>query len=233
MIRFLFVFILFSSWAFSQETFQWNNGVCLMKGEVNPLKATKEQLFSIQNYLITTPEFVRPVLPSRMKDTFYIRLDLVLAECASKLAELETIDLPNESFWKEIRLARIKEVKEECELREQAIQAYENPELLKQTRTCDSCEEIIQDLIKGGEALLKRWEKLVRVSMVNANNPEFIQAVYEYYSSDKDALLYAKMEVMQLAWWNCAHEQLFTVQQYSEMEQQFEVLLKNVTKSCL
>lgn len=230
----LFIFLLFihiTSW--SQETFEWSEGTCRYTGTVQNELATQVQLTNIQKFLVNSPELTRPALPSRPKDTLYIRLDLVQQECSLRIKELQDLDVPTSDFWKDVKKLKIRELTEECALKELAINAFQNPELLKYSLTCDSCESIVLALIKGEKALLTQWEMVHSWTMKDATNPEYLQAIYDYNKSDIHALYYARIDVMRYAWWNCANAQLPKVTNFTEIQLEFEKLLKGVTKSCL
>ncbi|AEA42182.1 hypothetical protein [Fluviicola taffensis] len=204
MKKIIFLLIVISSTTLkAQETFEWYEGTCYMKAQIDTSKATYNQIQNAHYTLIQASDLSQPFLAYQVKDTTYMNVKGIQFECGNFLNELDKMDYPKGEYWTKIKKEKANNLREQCLLHEKAVIALTNPKALKGTPYCKECSEYISALEKGGEILLKLWKKMTEEEIATANNPELLSKTFEQSWNSPNNEFIARLEVLRYGWWNC------------------------------
>ncbi len=228
---FFFFFLLVSYNVAGQEIYEWRSGVCDFMGEIDTNKATVSQLDNAFSLLWNTSELSAPFLCTKPSDSIYLKRSAIEKECKTLKLELETSDFPKGNFWNTLKINRIRELDENCKLRIATCDAFFNPKSLSNYQN-SNCKNYSRGIIKGGKQMCEIWEELHKKELSENSDPENIEQIYRKRKASPESEIWAKIEVLRYGWWNCASEQLFSVQNYQEIETEFKSLLNHISQNC-
>ena len=142
--------------------FTYSTETCIITASYDVKKYTKKQLEQT-NVLVNQSSYVNTDATSfDIEHVESIKLEHLTYECDTLLRFYKNLNIVNTPYFKELREKRIREIKETCELRAITIQAWKDPTILMSYTNVDSKAKYYREaLIKGGDALLKAWRKLV------------------------------------------------------------------------
>lgn len=216
----------------AQEVFEWQEGYCISKAQIDPAKATYEQIQNAHFTLIQASELSQPFLAYQPKDTAYLNVKNIRSECASFVSELEQMEYPKGEYWTNLKKMRLDNIKEQCLLREKAVIALNQPKGLKGTPYCKECSHYITALEKGGTALLNAWKEMHEKEVAGALDPNPINKAFEQHWNAPNRELWARIEVLRYGWWNCIlknQKNWFNEELYNR---EFRKLMTAVTIEC-
>jgi len=217
--------LILTSSLFSQETYEWGDGICRHYGIIKDSLTNKTQLDNARHLLGNPSALSRPALLNKPADSTRVRLDLVEKECNSYIKELKTAEFPKGIFWDSIADLRISELERECALKKLAIIAIKNPtELSKDKETAKSCKKWIKILQSNDETKVKEYKTWL-------GEEEYNKLVRGGLNTKQIAQL-ATIDFMRFEWWNCVNTTIPTLDDHTEFERQFLLLLDGVKTEC-
>jgi len=219
---------------FSQEAvYEWETGLCTCKGTFDSTKYNLEEIQNTYNYLWWNDYLSTHATISKIEELKTLKLDSLDKECTGKLEKLNSLRFIDSKFWNKLKVDRIREIEETCELRRITILGYSNPDTLNSYFIKDkTCNYYRNALILGGQEMLDAWIKLHKIQMSKNGNPEKLHNEFlkQYYSPDR--LEYARIELMSFGWWNCANHTIFHVEYLGECETEFQKIFQKTNCEC-
>lgn len=230
----LIIGFLISSVSFThaQEVFEWYEGYCLSRAQIDPGKATYEQVQNAHYTLVQASELSQPFLAYQPKDTAYLKVKSIRFECSSFLSELEEMEYPKGEYWASIKKSRLENLREQCLLREKAVIALNEPKALKGTPYCKECSEYVTALEKGGKTLLNAWKEIHEKEVGGALDPAPITKAFEQHWNAPNQELWARIEVLRYGWWNCVLENQKTWFDEDQYNREFKKLMTSIQLEC-
>ena len=226
-----FFFLLVSYNVTAQEFYEWRSGICDFMGEIDSSRATILQLDNAYSLLWNTSELSAPFLCTKPSDSVYLKRASIEKECKTLKLELETSDFPKGDFWNTLKINRLRELEENCALRIATCDAFFTSNFTNYTVHSD-CKRFKNGLEKGSKSLFKIWEELHKKELSENSDPENIEQIYRKRKASPEIEIWAKIEVLRFGWWNCASDQLFSVQNYQEIETEFKSLVRSLKQNC-
>lgn len=216
----------------AQEVFEWYEGSCLARAQIDSSKATYQQIQNAHYTLIQASELSQPFLAYQPKDTAYLKVKGIRFECGNFVQELEQMEYPKGDYWANLKKMRLENIKEQCLLREKAVIALNQPKALKGTPYCKECSEYITALEKGGKTLLNAWKMLHDKEMAGALDPNSINTAFEQRWNSPNQELWARIEVLRYGWWNCVLENQTVWFDEAKYQREFKKLMTSIQLEC-
>lgn len=230
----LFMFLIgLSNICFAQlNKFEFDDGFCTYIGTYSTQKYTQTELQNTFNQLVNSTYIKTESTAWKIQDIPKLSVAELEAECNSRLAQLDTLDIVDTEFWENARRTRIREISETCELKALTIIAYTYPDTLLAFSLNDSLSSFYRAaLIHGGDQLLEAWRVLNEARKRNNASPEKVQAKFDAQFNSPQKMAYAELEVMQFGWFNCANGLIYRdppVDLWTEFEKLFiRIILKS------
>lgn len=149
---------------------------------------------------------------------------------------LKKLDLVPSQFWLEHKELSLLELEELYKLKKLALESHLNPALLKHTTYSDGCRDYVNALISEDTTeLLNAWKKHVELKKSNNGAPEKLEQEYQRQLESNDRLLFARIDLMNYGWWNCANRQRKFVDSFNQegqMTREFDRLFIRVESEC-
>ncbi|GHA63681.1 hypothetical protein [Pontibacter akesuensis] len=227
----------------SAKKFEWQFGLCENTGFYETGKFSEKQLrdtyFLLFEYNSVTALNTDATLDEpEYYNANYIGNSLKKLEQEYLVAvqKLKKLDLVPTQFWlkhKELSLLQLEEL---YKLKKLALEAHLNPTLLEGTPNSDKCRRYISALISEDTTeLLNAWKKHVELKKSNNGAPEKLEQEYQRQLETTDRLLFARIDLMNYGWWNCANNQRKYVDgfnQEGQMTKEFDRLFIKVESEC-
>jgi hypothetical protein len=224
--------ILSTSLTHAQEVFEWYEGYCLSRAQIDPEKATYLQVQNAHYTLVQASDLSQPFLAYQPKDTAYLKVKSIRFECSSFISELEEMEYPKGEYWASIKKLRLENLREQCLLREKAVVALNEPKALKGTPYCKECSEYVTALEKGGKTLLNAWKEIHEKEVAGALDPTPINNAFEQHWNAPNQELWARIEVLRYGWWNCVLENQKTWFDEDQYNREFKKLMTSIQLEC-
>lgn len=224
--------ILSTSLTHAQEVFEWYEGYCLSRAQIDPEKATYLQVQNAHYTLVQASDLSQPFLAYQPKDTAYLKVKSIRFECSSFISELEEMEYPKGEYWASIKKLRLENLREQCLLREKAVVALNVPKALKGTPYCKECSEYVTALEKGGKTLLNAWKEIHEKEVAGALDPTPINNAFEQHWNAPNQELWARIEVLRYGWWNCVLENQKTWFDEDQYNREFKKLMTSIQLEC-
>lgn len=222
----------FSSLSRGQEVFEWYEGYCLSRAQIDTSKANYEQVQNVHYTIIQASELSQPFLAHQPKDTAYMKVKSIQFECHNFIEELEKMEYPKGAYWTNLKKMRLDNLREQCLLREKAVIALNQPKALKGTPYCKECSQYTDALEKGGKTLLNTWRTIHDREIEGALDPNPINAAFEQRWNSPDRELWARIEVLRYGWWNCVLQNQKVWLNESQYNLEFKKLMSSVQIEC-
>ncbi len=230
------VLISFFSLALSsqQAEFEYWTELCDCKGTYDSTKYSQTKIQNTFDYLWFMPSIETSATAWRLEEIDSLSTAPLIQECNEKISTLKSLDLPNDTFWLDMRNQIIRYFMETCKIRELTILAYSDPNTLNRVSLdSNKCDVYREGLIEGGEKLLNAWTKMNEIQKSKNADPNHIQMQFENeYYSDKP-LEYARLRVMMFGWWNCANHNSFHIDTTINFEKEFTRLFEKTECECM
>lgn len=221
-----------SSVTYAQEVFEWFEGYCLSRAQIDPAKATYMQVQNAHYTLVQASELSQPFLAYQPKDTVYLKVKGIRFECSNFLSELEEMEYPKGEYWDNLKKARLENLQEQCLLREKAVIALNEPKALKGSPYCKECSKYVTALEKGGKTLLGVWKEIHEKEVEGALDPESINKAFEQHWNAPNQELWARIEVLRYGWWNCIVENQKVWFNEDQYNLEFKKLMTSIQLEC-
>lgn len=221
-----------SSLTHSQEVFEWYEGYCLSRAQINPEKATYMQVQNAHYTLVQASELSQPFLAYQPKDTAYLKVKSIRFECSNFLSELEGMEYPKGEYWANLKKGRLENIREQCLLREKAVIALNEPKALKGSPYCKECSKYITALEKGGKTLLSVWKEIHEKEVAGALDPDVINKAFEQHWNAPNQEFWARIEVLRYGWWNCILENEKVWFNQDLYNREFKKLMTSIQLEC-
>lgn len=222
----------FSASIRAQEVFEWFEGSCLSRSQIDSSKATYLQVQNVHFTIIQASELSQPFLAYQPKDTAYMNVKGIRSECGNFITELEQMEYPKGEYWTNLKKAKLDNLKEQCLLHEKAVIALTQPKALRGTPYCKECSQYTDALEKGGKTLLNAWKALHDREIEGALDPNPINMAFEQRWNSPNPEFWARIELLRYGWWNCVlqHQKVWlNVNQYN---QEFRKLMTSLQIDC-
>lgn len=216
----------------AQEVFEWYEGSCLSRAQIDSSKATYQQVQNAHYTLIQASELSQPFLAYQPKDTAYLKVKGIRFECGNFVKELEQMEYPKGDYWSDLKKKRLENIREQCLLREKAVIALNQPKALKGTPYCKECSDYITALEKGGKTLLNAWKALHEKEVTGALDPNPINTAFEQHWNSPEQELWARIEILRYGWWNCILENQPIWFDETKYHQEFKKLMTSIQVEC-
>lgn len=216
----------------AQEVFEWYEGYCLSRAQIDPEKATYMQVQNVHYTLTQASELSQPFLAYQPKDTTFLNAKNIRYECSNFLSELEEMEYPKGEYWTSIKKLRLENLREQCLLREKAVIALNDPKALKGTPYCKECSRYVTALEKGGKTLLSMWKEIHEKEVAGALDPDPINKAFEQHWNAPNQELWARIEVLRYGWWNCILENQKVWFDEDQYRVEFKKLMTSVQLEC-
>jgi hypothetical protein len=142
------------------------------------------------------------------------------------LDSLQTVNVP---FWKEFKQLRMKELEEQYKLRRIDVKAYTNPQILLLSDYGEDCLQYAKALNESDNSkVLAVWHELHEKQKLENLSPDRLEKEFQSQYHSKDSLIYAKLDLMESGWHNCANKKIVHVSITEETEKKFEELFESV-----
>lgn len=190
----------------SVSIFKWQNDLCQYKGTYNNHKYTEELLQNSYTLvlLIEQPDYFENLDIWSIEDLKKSNLDDLKKQYTSKKTLYNKKIIPT-PFWENLKQAKLQELENIYALQKTYMEAFSKPETLINSPFSKDCKEYVDVLCsKDTKKLLDAWRKLVNIQKANNVSPEKLEKKYMAEYSSKENLLYAKIELMNFGWYNCA-----------------------------
>jgi hypothetical protein len=226
------IFLCISLFAQAQNaTFEWQGGLCSYSGRFDSTKVSREVLQHTYDYLVWGEYLHKECTAWTLDGIKNLNLESVKQECLEKVQLLNTLSFVETPYFVQLKGDRIRETKESCEICCLSIEAYQNPEVLREFKQADSnCIFYREALIAGGQALIDAWTKLNEDMKRKNANPDRLQKEFDQKNASPQRMEYARLDVMNFGWWNSANNQIFHVE-YDSSEA-FSKLFTGVKEDC-
>jgi len=213
--------------------FTYSTETCIITASYDVKKYTKKQLEQT-NVLVNQSSYVNTDATSfDIEHVESIKLEHLTYECDTLLRFYKNLNIVNTPYFKELREKRIREIKETCELRAITIQAWKDPTILMSYTNVDSKAKYYREaLIKGGDALLKAWRKLVNEQKIKNGFPQSIEKEYQAQYASNNRLRYAQLKVMTFGWWNACNHLIYHYENDGSVEAFQKLFIEILTEDC-
>jgi hypothetical protein len=222
----------FSASLQAQEVFEWFEGHCLSRSQIDSSKANYLQVQNVHFTIIQASELSQPFLAYQPKDTAYMTVKGIRFECGNFISELEQMEYPKGEYWTNLKKARLDNLREQCLLREKAVIALNQPKALKATPYCKECSQYTEALEKGGKTLLAAWKALHEQEIEGALDPNPINAAFEQRWNSPNQEFWARIEVLRYGWWNCVLQNQKVWLNENQYNQEFKKLMTSIKIEC-
>ena len=226
---------LFSIRGFAQTSvFTWSNGNCSHISTFDPKVHSREQITGAEtlltkNYLLTNEYFFgdKTVDPAQY-------LPGLKAKASAYQREVSSLRLPATPLWETYRARKLKEIQMDFRVLSFKYQAFSRPEILDTFGLHDSCLDVhAKAMSQGDKALLDDWKNFVTIQARQNSSPKRVWKEYQEKSASPHRIAYAKFELLNFAWGNCANDHVprlnTLLQQEVELAEFMKLFLK--TKS--
>lgn len=230
----LLLFLIWvSTTGFAQtKKFEFEDGLCAYVGTYSTQKYTQTELQNTFDHIVYSTYIHTESTAWKLQDIPKLSIAELEAECNSRLAQLDTLDIVDTEFWENARKMRIREISETCELKALTIIAYTRPDTLLTFSQKDSLSSFYRDaLINGGDQLLEAWKVLNETKKIHNGSPEKLQAKFDTQFNSAQKMAYAQLEVMQFGWWNTANSLIYR-DQTEDLWNEFEKLFIRFKSVC-
>ena len=227
-----FSFVPFFSPIHGQEVFEWFEGPCLSRAQIDSSKATYLQVQNAHYTLVQASELSQPFLAYQPKDTAYLKLNSIRFECGNFIKELEGMEYPKGAYWANLKKLRLENIREQCLLREKAVIALNQPKILKGSPYCKECSNYVNALVKSGNNILNLWKEIHEKEITGALDPGLIRKAFEQHWNSPEKELWARIEVLRYGWWNCILENQKVWFDEDQYRIEFKKLMTSVQLEC-
>lgn len=221
----------------SIAVFKWESELCIHESTFNArlytaeeLKGTRELLWMVGGMLLSEADGTA-FNPVQIEDLSTVKeLDLLYQKKRKALLELKIV---NDPFWGGVKKSMLREMKDEYDLTRIGIQAYTNPDILKNNRFSDVCPELI-DAITGKDTtqLMAAWKTLVEEQCRNNGSPENVRKRHREAYNRPDRVLYARTELITFGWHNRVNAALPNLAHDEKINRKFDQLFLETKSEC-
>jgi len=229
--------------ASTPNRFEWQSDLCDHMGYYQPGKFSERQLkdtyflFYGHNSVTALNTEITLDLPEYYNASYIEsslkKLDNEYLEAVQRLKNLDVIPSP---FWKEHKELSLLQLEELYQLQKLTLKAHLNPALLETSNYASGCRDYVNALTsKDTTELLNAWKKHVELKKSNNGVPEKLEQEYQRQLASSDRLLFARIDLMNYGWWNCANRQRKYVDgfdQEGQMTKEFHQLFDRVETVC-
>lgn len=219
----------------NDSVFVWNNGLCEMKGIFNPSEYSKEELDNTWS-LTSGGLWLGDVINYFNNKSFQpTSIDTINDQYNKALTSLKDLKLvtKNSKYWEGLRHQRVIELNDEYKLKKITIEAYHNPLILLKNDFTDSCLFYASALASNDTSIIfSAWRQLHSDQLKKSGAPETAEKKFLDMFNSPERLQYAKNELMDYGWWNCANHQILHIVNNGEMAEEFEKIFLKVQKKC-
>jgi hypothetical protein len=226
-LLYILILLLFSPIIASAQKarFTFETDLCACSAIFDSTKYSRTQLQNTLDLLYNAPYIQTDAVNLRPQENCLQNIGKLAIECEQRLQELHGIDFVRNPFWEQVRLNRVHEIENTCELRRITLLAWINPDTLLSYKDVDSICIFYRDaLIAGGGEMLEAWAVLNEKMKEQNGSPERLQQHYEEKLASADRLIYAREEIMAYGWWNAANHLIYHMPDenlYAEFEKLF------------
>lgn len=223
----LTIFTLVSTEIYAQTAkIKWQDETCEFESKFDSTRVTRIQISNCLR-LAKWNEFRLTNSPMVFQPSDLQSLDSnkLYREYIDKVGELDNIDLPKTIFWQDYKTRTREAQQSYFNLSIIKYRAYYDLKALYDLPFKDSCINQHREALNSDtSALLKDW-KLVRELMASQNGyPEKVISDYNRMLNSDTKMTYAKIDILNFGWWNCAIKYLSRVEDfYSQDKVQSEL----------
>lgn len=226
----LFILILTNTNA-QNAKFTWVTELCEYEGTYNKTLYTDTQLNN--TYLLWFSSYFRITTPCTAwypDDIEKLNFDSLDKEYKLKSTELKDLDIVKTPFWEQYRQRELKNLSEYYKLGRITMQGYRNPAILKELSGADSCLNLYADaLLSGGDKLITVWQQLHQQQLEKNGSPVKLNARFNEKYNSSLKLEYARLEVINYGWWNCAVRTIdYSFEHYDFSKENFDKLFAKI-----
>ena len=186
--------------------FAFETNFCRHKGIYDPEKYSEQQVQDTYNLWYGSPTsklYAKKRIDNEPFDYFIKEEDTLEKEYAETKKNYASLHYIHTPYWDNILKQRLHELKETYEFIKIDARAYKDPQTLSTNAYSQYCSEYITALTtKDTTVLLNAWKKLTKEQA--KNNTSAAKRYNEMYNS-ADRLLYARLELLDYGWYNCAN----------------------------
>lgn len=192
----------------------WVDETCKFESTFDSTKLTRHQIDNCLR-IAKWQEFRLTNSPMVFQPSDILRLDSnrLCIEYLTKSKELKILDLPKTAFWQDYRNKTIEELNSHFNLSIIKYRSYYDLSALYSYLYTDSCiAKHVKALNSDTAILLQDW-LLIRQQMATRNGyPDKVMNEYRRMLNSDIKLTYAKIDILNFGWWNCAINYLVKVE---------------------
>lgn len=224
----------------STQTFGWTYGMCTYSGTFLPseiskatLERTNELCFSgvklTNDPTVFIPKLKEITFREHEKTTFLkdLKTEFEHKEILLKKHVVET------NYWENLRAIRLKELREEYELKRTLIESYGNPRVLVNSSFSINCKKYVGPLVSNDSTqLMTAWKEIIDIQKKENGNPDDVSARFSQQQNSPQKWEFARETILLFGWYNCANEQRIYWQNDDEVQAEFTRLFVKIEQSC-
>jgi hypothetical protein len=219
------------------DTLTWETELCLMKSPFDASKYQKKQLEDTYKLWFSSSTYIDfdgyPVFDLDKKLMPIEKLEEIYA---SKKREIESLQIVDAPFWKNIKILKLKELRLFYENKKTAVLAYFNPGILIQTNYKPETEIYVDALAsRDSIKMIEAWRELNEEQKAKNASPDRVEKKFQSMLNSSRALEYAKMELFSFGWSNntinpC--EECEILSRTGDLQKEFEKLFITTVEEC-
>ncbi|MCX8473732.1 MAG: hypothetical protein ORN85_08790 [Sediminibacterium sp.] len=206
----IFIVMMVNFHSFGQKSiFKWTDDYCEYESIFDKTKYTAIQLKNCHDltYDLYGANSIDITTVFEKEDIKKLNIETLDNKFNSKYKILQSLDLPNTEYWKELRASLLTEMEQFYKIRRIYYQSFldSTPFVLKNWFYQDSClSKHANALIVGKDSLVKDWYELTSILVKSNCCPDRVWKEFNIKNASNNRFDYAKIYVTTFGWWNCA-----------------------------
>ncbi|NNF00206.1 MAG: hypothetical protein HKN25_14400 [Pyrinomonadaceae bacterium] len=217
------------------KTFSWENPACAMEGKYDSQKYTEKQLKDTWELVSSTgaiPLFTQTSV-FKYEDIGKLSVEDLDTEYRTVSNKVKNLEVVKDPYWQRLKKAKIRETDEFYKLKRLSMQSYKTPSVLRKYEGASFCKDFyVEPLVKGGEYLRATWLKVNMDSRQQNSGPGRMKRKFDMENARRDWEKFARVEVMNFGWGNCANKTIPYVENDGSAEMRFRKLFISVKEEC-
>jgi hypothetical protein len=217
------------------KKFRWADETCEYEGTFDARKYTAAELENTVKLMMGAEfDLAADATVWKYEDIGKLSVAALDREYEEKSAALKNLKIVDSPYWEARRRRYLNELDQVYRLSRVTIAAYENPAVLGDFKFAETCVATYAGpLAAGGADLLRVWRAVNEDSRRRNGDPERLRRIFDEQSASPDREKFARVEVMNFGWWNCANEFVRHVENDDRPGANFKKLFARVrTISC-
>lgn len=224
----------------STQTFDWTYGMCSFSGTFLPSEISKETLENTSRLCFSGVKLEDDptVLIPKLKEMTYKNQEILafLKDMKAEYDNKEMLlkkDVGTTDYWRNLQKIRLKELREEYELKRTLIEGYSNPKILINSSFSTNCKKYVGPLVSNDSTqLMTAWKEIIDIQKKQNGNPDDVSDQFSQQQNSPQKWDFARETILLFGWYNCVNEQRAYWQNDDEVQAKFAQLFVKIDKSC-